>query len=260
MNTEWMARGKCKEVAPDVFFPSDGMGVLVAQRICAECPVSHECLEYALEHHIDHGVWGGASERERRRILRRRRTSHTVSVPRRVSVQSRRPRSRRPGRVTRSRRPRSAATGSRRSLAPAVRHQLLLGPWGRPRFSVFSLGHAHAPACEAGPMSGRIVECVVNVSEGRDEVALAEFAEAAGTSLLDVHRDPHHHRSVFTLAGQPELVAARARALATTVVARLNLRDHVGVHPRLGVLDVVPFVPYEPGGPPGRPLRSDGAA
>ena len=99
-------------------------------------------------------------------------------------------------------------------------------------------------------MSGRIVECVVNVSEGRDEVALAEFAEAAGTALLDVHRDPHHHRSVFTLAGQPELVAARARALATTVVARLNLRDHVGVHPRLGVLDVVPFVPYEPGGPP----------
>jgi WhiB family transcriptional regulator, redox-sensing transcriptional regulator len=84
MNTEWMARGKCKEVAPDVFFPSDGMGVIVAQRICADCPVSGECLEYALENHIDHGVWGGASERERRRILRRRRTAHAVSVP--VSV------------------------------------------------------------------------------------------------------------------------------------------------------------------------------
>ena len=40
MNTDWMARGKCKEVAPDIFFPNDGMGVLVAQRICAECPVS----------------------------------------------------------------------------------------------------------------------------------------------------------------------------------------------------------------------------
>jgi WhiB family redox-sensing transcriptional regulator len=73
MDTEWMGRGKCKEVAPDVFFPSDGMGVLVAQRICAECPVSSACLEYALDNHIDHGVWGGASERERRRILRRRR-------------------------------------------------------------------------------------------------------------------------------------------------------------------------------------------
>jgi glutamate formiminotransferase len=99
-------------------------------------------------------------------------------------------------------------------------------------------------------MTGRIVECVVNVSEGRDEAALAEFAEAAGTALLDVHRDPHHHRSVFTLAGPSALVAARARALATSVVARLNLRDHIGAHPRLGVLDVVPFVPYEPGGPP----------
>jgi WhiB family redox-sensing transcriptional regulator len=56
------------------------MGVLVAQRICAECPVSEPCLEYALEHHIDHGVWGGASERERRRILRRRRLSHAVAT------------------------------------------------------------------------------------------------------------------------------------------------------------------------------------
>jgi WhiB family redox-sensing transcriptional regulator len=80
MNTDWMARGKCKEVAPDIFFPNDGMGVLVAQRICAECPVSAPCLEYALEHHIDHGVWGGASERERRRILRRRRLSRAVVV------------------------------------------------------------------------------------------------------------------------------------------------------------------------------------
>jgi len=80
MDTNWMARGKCKEVAPDVFFPSDGMGVQVAQRICAECPVAAACLEYALENHIDHGVWGGCSERERRRILRRRRVSTAVSV------------------------------------------------------------------------------------------------------------------------------------------------------------------------------------
>jgi WhiB family redox-sensing transcriptional regulator len=80
MNTDWMARGKCKEVAPDIFFPSDGMGVQVAQRICAECPVAQQCLEYALEHHIDHGVWGGCSERERRRILRRRRISTAVTV------------------------------------------------------------------------------------------------------------------------------------------------------------------------------------
>ena len=73
MNTDWMAQGKCREVAPAVFFPSDGLGVQAAQRICDGCPVAESCLEYALENRIDHGVWGGCSERERRRILRRRR-------------------------------------------------------------------------------------------------------------------------------------------------------------------------------------------
>jgi glutamate formiminotransferase / 5-formyltetrahydrofolate cyclo-ligase len=99
-------------------------------------------------------------------------------------------------------------------------------------------------------MRADIVECVVNVSEGRDEAVLAEFAEAAGTALLDVHRDPDHHRSVFTLAGAADLVAGRTRALAATAVATLTLQGHAGAHPRLGVLDVVPFVPFRPGGPP----------
>ena len=73
METEWMPRGRCREIPPGTFFPSDGVGVEVARRICAECPVKALCLEYALLHRIDHGVWGGASERERRRILRQRR-------------------------------------------------------------------------------------------------------------------------------------------------------------------------------------------
>jgi WhiB family redox-sensing transcriptional regulator len=60
---------------PAVFFPSDGIGVQNAQRICAECPMKVPCLEYALDNRVDHGVWGGTSERERRRILRRRRLS-----------------------------------------------------------------------------------------------------------------------------------------------------------------------------------------
>jgi WhiB family redox-sensing transcriptional regulator len=72
-DTSWMARGKCAEEPPAMFFPSDGVGVEIARRLCADCRVKELCLEYALEQRIDHGVWGGTSERERRRILKRRR-------------------------------------------------------------------------------------------------------------------------------------------------------------------------------------------
>jgi WhiB family redox-sensing transcriptional regulator len=70
---EWMNEARCRGTRPTEFFPSDGVGVESAQRVCATCPVRLECLEYALTNRIEHGVWGGASERERRRILRRRR-------------------------------------------------------------------------------------------------------------------------------------------------------------------------------------------
>ncbi|HUY64288.1 MAG TPA: WhiB family transcriptional regulator [Acidimicrobiales bacterium] len=68
-----MERGRCRDMDPAVFFPNDGIGVQEARRICAECPVQAACLEYALDNRVDHGVWGGTSERERRRILRTRR-------------------------------------------------------------------------------------------------------------------------------------------------------------------------------------------
>ena len=68
-----MADGLCRDIHPSVFFPSDGVGVDVARQICLDCPAKAPCLEYALRNRIDHGVWGGASERERRRILRQRR-------------------------------------------------------------------------------------------------------------------------------------------------------------------------------------------
>jgi len=80
MDAEWMAEGKCRTVAAETFFPSDGLGVIKAQRVCANCPVADACLEYALENHIDHGVWGGRSERERRRILRARRQSVGIAA------------------------------------------------------------------------------------------------------------------------------------------------------------------------------------
>jgi WhiB family redox-sensing transcriptional regulator len=75
----WMTEGLCRDLAPGVFFPSDGVGVDRARRICNDCPVKAPCLEYALENRIDHGVWGATSERERRRILRSRRIGLAVS-------------------------------------------------------------------------------------------------------------------------------------------------------------------------------------
>jgi WhiB family redox-sensing transcriptional regulator len=75
MDTEWMAAGNCAHEPPATFFPSDGVGVEVARRICDGCPVKEPCLEHALAHRIDHGVWGGCSERERRRILKQRRVA-----------------------------------------------------------------------------------------------------------------------------------------------------------------------------------------
>ncbi len=75
----WMSEGLCRGQNPSLFFPSDGVGVERARRVCGECPVQTECLEYALRYRIEHGVWGGASERERRRILRRRKASVPIS-------------------------------------------------------------------------------------------------------------------------------------------------------------------------------------
>src|SRR5690606_29249395 len=77
-----------------------------------------------------------------------------------------------------------------------------------------------------------------NVSEGRDGDVLAALAEAAGAELLDVHRDPYHHRAVLTLVGEDA-----PRRVAEVAVERIDLRRHAGVHPRIGAVDVVPFVP-----------------
>lgn len=83
-----------------------------------------------------------------------------------------------------------------------------------------------------------MLECVVNVSEGANQAVLAGLREATEQDLLDVHSDNDHNRSVFTLVGTqaPQL-------LTTTAVSLLSLPHHQGVHPRLGVVDVVPFVP-----------------
>jgi glutamate formiminotransferase / 5-formyltetrahydrofolate cyclo-ligase len=86
-----------------------------------------------------------------------------------------------------------------------------------------------------------VLESVVNISEGRRPDVVAAIAGPASGDVLDVHSDPDHNRSVLTLVGE-----AAARRAARAAVARLDLRDHQGVHPRLGVVDVVPFVPLAP--------------
>src|SRR5687768_1175076 len=86
-----------------------------------------------------------------------------------------------------------------------------------------------------------MLACVVNVSEGRRADVIAAIAAAAGDHCLDVHSDADHHRSVFWLAGPH--VRDASGALTIKALELLDLRDHAGVHPRIGVVDVVPFVP-----------------
>jgi len=83
-----------------------------------------------------------------------------------------------------------------------------------------------------------VLECVINVSEGHEGAALDAIIAAAGGSLLDVHSDVHHNRSVLTLVGEEAV-----RAVTRAAVERLDIHRHTGVHPRIGVVDVVPFVP-----------------
>lgn len=68
---DWMTDGACREVPPRLMFPTGPADSAKGQQVCARCTVRAECLEYALVNRIDHGTWGGANERERRRLHRR---------------------------------------------------------------------------------------------------------------------------------------------------------------------------------------------
>ena len=86
------------------------------------------------------------------------------------------------------------------------------------------------------------MESVVNLSEGRSPEFLKQLTEASASCLLDLHSDRDHHRSVATLAGTDEDLLASLLALCELAAESLSLEDHDGVHPRLGVIDVVPFI------------------
>ena len=103
-------------------------------------------------------------------------------------------------------------------------------------------------------------ECVANVSEGRRLDVIEELTRTAGASLRDVHRDSFHNRSVFTLIDDIQPLADGVRALARSALELVDLRAHEGVHPRFGVLDVVPFVALDANqAPVARTLRDETA-
>ena len=67
----WQEDALCAQTDPEAFFPEKGGSTRDAKRICAQCTVRAECLEYALKNDERFGIWGGLSERERRRLRRR---------------------------------------------------------------------------------------------------------------------------------------------------------------------------------------------
>ncbi|MGZ4171873.1 MAG: glutamate formimidoyltransferase, partial [Solirubrobacteraceae bacterium] len=85
-----------------------------------------------------------------------------------------------------------------------------------------------------------------NVSEGKDQPTIDRIAKAFGDALLDVHSDVDHHRSAYTLAGQPgELAQAVVRG-ARWAISSIRLDAHEGVHPRVGAVDVAPIIYLDP--------------
>ncbi|GLZ34852.1 transcriptional regulator WhiB [Lentzea sp. NBRC 105346] len=74
----WMKSALCRETDPDAFYPDKGGSTVWAKRVCGNCPVRAECLEHALQHNEKHGVWGGLTERQRRRLQERRRHDNPI--------------------------------------------------------------------------------------------------------------------------------------------------------------------------------------
>jgi glutamate formiminotransferase len=92
-----------------------------------------------------------------------------------------------------------------------------------------------------------MIETIPNISEGRRSFVIAECVDAVARVpdllLLDHSADPSHNRAVFTMAGSAAAVEAAVLHLVEVALARIDLRTHRGVHPRIGAVDVVPFVP-----------------
>ena len=98
-------------------------------------------------------------------------------------------------------------------------------------------------------MPAPLFEAVPNFSEGKDEAKISRITDAVravpGVRVLGLHSDSDHNRSVLTFAGEEDAVLSGAVTLARACTAELDLASQTGEHPRMGVLDVLPFVPLE---------------
>jgi glutamate formiminotransferase len=81
-----------------------------------------------------------------------------------------------------------------------------------------------------------------NVSEGKDQAVIDQIGQAFGDALLDVHSDVDHHRSAYTLAGEPGSLAQAVVRGAAEAVTSIRIDAHAGVHPRVGAIDVAPII------------------
>lgn len=95
----------------------------------------------------------------------------------------------------------------------------------------------------------KIIECVPNFSEGRDiekiEIIADSFRSKPGVKLLDYGGDVDHNRSVFTVVGEPEVVKNAVVDAIGKAINIIDLTKHIGEHPRMGAIDVVPFIPIK---------------
>ena len=95
----------------------------------------------------------------------------------------------------------------------------------------------------------KIVECIPNFSEGRNQAVIDGLAATAksipGVTLLDYSSDASHNRSVFTLVGDEESIQEVAFQLVKYASENIDMTKHEGEHPRMGATDVCPFVPVK---------------
>jgi len=150
-------------------------------------------------------------------------------------------------------------TGDEKGFGPAIAVGRLVLRQGTKPAGVWHVEYARPiiPGCATGVQDRlsplrystarmRLIECVPNVSEGRQSAVIAGCVQAvrgAGARLLDVSSDAAHNRSVLTFVGDEDTVARAVLELFDCAMAHIDLRRHDGVHPRIGAVDVTPFVP-----------------